>query len=121
MIFFTALIFIAELIILYQLVVFLIKTDRAVCALAEHVDKRRNILKWRMTTLTEISVGINEILPNLLKKLKKSRRNLMFRLANEVAQGTILLFFRPKYKKIVLGIKSVVSIVRKTLKRQNML
>lgn len=116
MIFFTGVIFIAELIILYNLVVFIINTDRKVCALTEHVEKRRMILRWRMETLTEISQGINEIFPNLIKKLKKSKRNLIIRGAGDIAQSVMLLFFRPRYKKMLLGAKVGIGVVRKFLK-----
>ena len=116
MIFFTGLIFIAELIILYSLVVFIVNTDKKVCALTEHVEKRRMILRWRMETLTEIAQGINEILPNIVKKLKKSRRNLIIRGVKDMTQSVMLLLFRPKYKKMLIGAKVGIGVVRKFLK-----
>lgn len=116
MIFFTGIVFIAELIILSTLIVFIVNTDRKVCALTEHIEKRRMILKWRMSALTEISQGINEILPNIIKKIKKSKRNLIVRSLSEMAQGTILLLFKPKYKKLLIGAKTGIGVVRKLLK-----
>ncbi len=116
MIYFIGIIFIAELIILYHLVLFLIKTDKKVCLATEHVNKRRMILKWRMKAITEITDGLNEIAPILERKFRKSKRNLIVRFVSEGVQGIILLFFKPKYKKVLLGIKTGISMTRKLLK-----
>lgn len=116
MIFFTGIVFIAELIILYSIIVFIINTDKKVCALTEHIEKRRMILKWRMSALTEISQGINEVFPIIVKKFKKTRKNIIIRSINEMVQGTILLLFKPKYKKFLIGMKTGIGVVRKLLK-----
>jgi len=117
MIFLTAIVFIAEIIIVSHIIDFLVKFDKKVCMAADYVDRRRNILKWRMLALVDIATGINEISPKILKKLQKSKRNITFRLINECSQGLILLFFRPKYKKIILSIKALIGFGKKILKR----
>ncbi len=109
-------VFIAELIILYHLIMFLYNTDKAVCMLTEQIDKSRMKLKWRMTALTEISEGINEIIPNLIVKAKKTRKNLIIRFINQGLQSIILLFFKPKYKKFLLGMKTGMGVLRKLLR-----
>lgn len=116
MIYLIAIVFIAELIILYNIVLFLIKTDKKVCLATEHVNKRRMILKWRMASITEITEGLNEIAPILKRKFDKSKRNLIVKTLNETLQGIIFLFFKPKYKKALLGLKTGISMTRKLLK-----
>lgn len=116
MIYFIGIVFIAELIILYHIVLFLIRTDKKVCLATEHVNKRRMILKWRMRAITEITDGLNEIAPILERKFHKSKRNLIVRIANDALQGIILLFFKPKYKKALLGLKTGVNVTRKLLR-----
>ena len=116
MIFLIATVFIAELIIICNIVQFIIKTDKAVCGLTAQVEKRRMILKWRMNALREIAEGFNEICPKLLVKFKKTKRNILVRAANELAQSIILLFFKPKYKKILLGTKTGIGMAKKLLR-----
>ena len=116
MIFFTGIVFIAELIIIYNIVVFLVNTDKKVCALTEHINKRRIILRWRMETITDITSGINEILPNIKKNLEKRRKKMILQWTNEIAQGIALLLFKPKYKKLLIGTRTGISLVRKLLK-----
>ena len=116
MIYLISIVFIAELIILYSIISFIIRTDRAVCLITEHVDKRRMILKWRMNALKEISEGFNEIFPKLVRKANKTKLNLIIRFLNQTVQSIILLFFKPKYKKMLLGLKTGIGMTRKLLK-----
>ena len=111
-----ATVFIAELIILYNVVLFLVRTDRQVCLLTTQIDEGRPKLEKRMTAITKISEGINEIFPIILNKLAKTRRNIIIRTLNELAQGMVLIFFKPKYKKILLGLKTGAGVIRKFLK-----
>lgn len=109
-------VFIAELIILYTVVKFLLETDNKIRSLTQHVDKRRTILKWRYKTVTDITEGINEIFPTVLRKLNKTKNNLIIKYCSELFQFIILIFFKPKYKKLLIGTKTGVNITRKLLK-----
>ena len=109
-------VFIAELIILYNVLLFLIRTDRQVCALTTQIDSKRMRLKWSLGTITEITEDINGIFPLIKNYLNKSKRNIGIRLINEFAQAIILLFFKPRYKKLLLGLKTGIGITRKLLK-----
>lgn len=116
MIYLISIVFIAELIILYHLASFLIKADKAVCIVTEHVNKRRMILKWRLLTIKDITEGINEIFPTLVKKAKKTKRNIIVSILTEILQSIILIFFKPKYKKMLLGAKTGIRVAKKILK-----
>ena len=111
-----SIVFIAELIILYNVLLFLIRTDRQVCTITAQIDKNRTKLKWRMLKLVEISEGLNEIFPVMSKKLQKTGRNIAIRLLNHTFQGSILLFFKPKYKKMLIGLKTGIGVAKKLLK-----
>lgn len=116
MIFLTTVVFIAQIIIAINLITFLIKTDRKVCIAEKRVTKKRVKLKWRMGALVEISEGINEVIPIMKRKAEQTKMNFIIRILNESAQGAILLAFKPKYKKILLGVKTGVGVARHLLK-----
>jgi hypothetical protein len=109
-------VFIAELIILYNVLLFLIQADRQVCALTTQIDKGRTKLKWNLCTIEEITEDINGFFPVVQRYFTKSKRNISIRLINELAQTIILFFFKPKYKKILLGLKTGIGVARKFLK-----
>ena len=116
MIFLTALVFIAQIVIVINLLTFLIKTDRRVCVAEKQLSKKRVKLKWRMGALVEISEGMNEIIPIMKRKAERTKINFLIRILNEAAQGTILLAFRPKYKKMLIGVKTGIGVARHLLK-----
>lgn len=116
MIFFTTIVFIAQIVILVNIVTFLLKSDKKVCVLTEQINKRHVKLKWRMGAIVEITQGINDIFPIILRKIEKTKLNFLLRILNEMLQGTILLFFKPKYKKILLGLKTGIGVTKKLLK-----
>jgi len=109
-------VFTAELIILYNVVLFLIRTDKQVCRVTAQIDRDRIKLAENMSAITDISDGLNEIIPVIRKKMRKTRMNIIIRLLNSTAQSMVLLFFKPKYKKILVGIKTGVGVARKFLK-----
>ena len=116
MIFLTTLVFIAQIIIAVNLLTFLIKTDKKVCLAQNKISKRQVMLKWRMKALVEISEGINEIIPIMRRKAERAKLNFLIRILNESAQGTILLFFKPKYKKMLIGVKTGIGVAKHLLK-----
>ena len=116
MIFLTTIVFIAQIIIAINLLTFLIKTDKKVCIAQKRISKRQVRLKWRMKALVEISEGINEVIPIMRRKAERAKLNFLIRILNESAQGTILLFFKPKYKKMLLGVKTGLGVAKHLLK-----
>lgn len=114
--FLIAIVFIAELIILWTLVSWIIRADKQVCAAIVSIDKGRTRLKWNLSMISEITSDINEVIPHILKGLQKTRRNIIIRLLNQGLQSIVLLFFKPKYKKLLLGYKTGIGIMRKLLK-----
>ena len=111
-----SIVFLAELIILFWLVGLILEFDKKVCAANEYVNKRRTLLKWRLETLKEITEGIRDIIPGIIEKSKKKKKMVILQQAKNVAEFVILLFFKPKYKKMLLGAKTGVRVAKKLLR-----
>lgn len=111
-------VFIAEIILFRSLLMTIMGADRYVCELCDTVEKRRTLIKWRLFILNDITSGLNEILPKVLAKAKKTKRNIILRYTNELLQVGALLFCKPKYKKLVLGLKTGINIVRRRLNKK---
>lgn len=116
MIFFIGIVFISELIILFTLINFLRKIDRKVRIITRLVDKKRMRLKWNLCTVKELTEDINEYFPMLAKTIERTKINFIIRILNQSAQGGILLFFKPKYKKLLLAFKTGIGVGRKLLR-----
>ncbi|MCR5266082.1 MAG: hypothetical protein K6E29_05750 [Cyanobacteria bacterium RUI128] len=116
MIFFIAIVFISELIILFTVVNLILKTDRRVRVLTRYIDRKRARLKWNLMIIKEITEDICGIIPLFLKALEKTKMNIAIRILNEGLQGSVLLFFKPKYKKLLLAFKTGFGVSRKLLK-----
>ena len=52
-----------------------------------------------------------------MKKFIRKRNNVIVRTLNELLQGTVLLFFKPKYKKFLLGLKVGIGAIKDLSKR----
>ncbi len=116
MIFLIVIVFIAQLVILVNILTFLIKADKSVLLATDNIEKSRARLKWRMFAIKDITSGLNEIYPKLLIKMERKKRNMIIRTINEVLQSIILLFFKPKYKKMLMGLKIGVGVAKDLLK-----
>jgi regulatory protein YycI of two-component signal transduction system YycFG len=117
MIFLIITVFIAQLILLINIVCWIIAFDRKVSNFTEEVVKTNLKLECRIKKIREITEGINEIFPYVMKKLKRKRNNLIIRALNEFGQTSILLFFKPKYKKILVGLKLGLAVAKDLSKR----
>lgn len=80
--------------------------------MSEVVVAENGKLERRLSGIRKICEGINEIFPYVAKKIIRKRNNVIIRVLNEGIQGLVLLFFRPRYKKIVLGIKLGYEVAR---------
>lgn len=116
MIFFIGIVFISELIILFALINFIRKIDRRVRIITKLIDKKRMRLKWNLCTIKELTESINEFFPILAKSIERTKINFIIRILNNSAQSGILLFFKPKYKKLLLAFKTGIGVGRKLLK-----
>jgi len=105
MIFLIATVFTAQLVLLVNIVIWLVSADKKVCGLSDKISAGYEKLEWRLKAIKQITADINIILPHIIKKLKRKRMNLIVRGLNEFLQSIILLFFKPKYKKILLAVK----------------
>ena len=100
------LIFIAQIIILTNIISLIIKTDKKIIAKTYTVDKDRTKLKWRLNAISEITSDINKIiLPNLIKKLSAKKQNQTVIIIKRILQSSMFLYFKTNYKHALTGLK----------------
>ena len=116
MIYLISILFIAEVIILFEVVRFLIKIDKQVCLINAFINRRRILIRWRMETVKEITEGLNKIAPDIMERAKQKRTELLITQAKEIAEYVIILFFKPRYKKMLLSAKTGIRVAKKLLK-----
>ncbi|MCM1265745.1 MAG: hypothetical protein NC200_06055 [Candidatus Gastranaerophilales bacterium] len=117
MIFLIATVFIAQIVILVNIVLWAISLDKKVRVLSAKIEQDNTKLEKRINAIKEISEGIKIILPHLIKKIVKKRNNIIFKILIELLQGSVLVFFKPKYKKLLLGIKLGLAVAKDLSKR----
>ncbi len=117
MIFLIAIVFIAQIVILVNIVQWAISLDKKVRVLSTKVESDNTRLKKRVEAIKDICEGIKIILPHLIQKIIKKRNNIIFKILLELLQGSVLVFFKPKYKKLLLGLKLGMAVARDLSKR----
>ncbi len=121
MIFFIATIFIAQLIIVWNIVFFLISVDNKVNVLITNVESYSEILPELLSTFREITSDINKMLPLLREKFIKHRNKFVMNEFKTVLESLALIMFKPQYKKLLVGIKIGTKLTKKLIKAKNML
>lgn len=117
MIFLIGTVFIAQIIILVNIVQWAISLDNKIRVLSAKAQQDNAKLLERIKALKEITEGINIILPHLAKKMLKKRNSVIIKILLELLQGTVLVFFKPKYKKLLLGVKLGLAVAKDLSKR----
>lgn len=112
MIFLIIIVFIAQIVLLTNIVVWIVTTDKKVCALSAQIEQNNILFEKRLKAITQITKDINQIFPYLMKKFMHKRNNLIIRALNESIQGIIFLFFKPKYKKFLVGLKIGIGAIK---------
>lgn len=121
MIFLIITVFIAQLVILVNIVSWLYRADGRVRTLSAVIETENPKLEKCLKAINQITEDFIKITPLLDKKLIKTRNNFIIRAVLQFAQGGVLLFFKPKYKKLIIGAKLGFEVIKNLSKSKNML
>lgn len=121
MIFFIATIFIAQLIIVWNIVFYLVSLDNKINILILKFDSYSEDLPEMMTTIREMSSDVSKMLPLIKEKLIKRRNRFILKELKKIAEGVALIAFKPQYKKLLVGAKIGLKLTKKLIKAKNML
>lgn len=121
MIFFIATIFISQIIIVWNLVFYLISVDKKVNALTLKVLSYNEVLPELVSTFREITEDVKNIVPLVTKKIVKRRNKIIFNELKTILESLALVFLKPKYKKLLVGVRVGSRLINKLKKHENML
>ncbi len=121
MIFFIATIFIAQVIIVWNIVFFIISLDNKVIALSNEVESYSEILPEMVQTIKEMTSDINTLLPDIYKSFVKKRNKLVLNKLKSIIESLAVILLKPQYRKIVVGLKIGTKLTKKLIKQKNML
>lgn len=121
MIFFIATIFIAQVIIVWNIVFFIISLDNKVIALSNDVESYSEILPDLMQTIKEMTSDINTMLPEIYKSFVKKRNKLVLNELKSILESLAIVLLKPQYKKLFVGLKLGTKLTKKLIKLKNML
>lgn len=121
MIFFIATIFIAQVIIIWNIVFFIISLDNKVIALSNDIESYSEILPDLMQTIREMTSDINTMLPEIYKSFVKKRNELVLNKLKSILESLAIVLLKPQYKKIFVGLKLGTKLTKKLIKLKNML
>lgn len=102
--FFISLVLIAEIIITYQIVSFIMKIDKQVCELNERVTLLTPVIEEKFTA---IRIALNKILLKLNKfeqKLRSKKEEYKFIILKNVVTIALFLVLNTNFKKILSAI-----------------
>lgn len=121
MIFFIATIFIAQVIIIWNIVFFIISLDNKVIALSNDIESYSEILPDLMQTIRKMTSDINTMLPEIYKSFVKKRNELVLNKLKSIFESLAIVLLKPQYKKIFVGLKLGTKLTKKLIKLKNML
>ena len=121
MIFFIATIFIAQVIIVWNIVFFIISLDNKVIALSNDIESYSEILPDLIQTIREMTSDINTMLPEIYKSFVKKRNELVLNKLKSIFESLAIVRLKPQYKKIFVGLKLGTKLTKKLIKLKNML
>lgn len=121
MIFFIATIFIAQLIIVWNIVFYLVALDNKINILTLKFDGYAQDLPEIMATIREMSSDISKMLPLIKEKLIKRRNKFILKELKNVAESVALIAFKPQHKKLLIGVKIGLKLTKKLIKAKNMI
>ncbi len=121
MIFFIATIFIAQVIIVWNIVFFIISLDNKVIALSNDIESYSEILPDLIQTIREMTSDINTMLPEIYKSFVKKRNELVLNELKSILESLAIVLLKPQYKKMFVGLKIGTKLTKKLIKLKNML
>ena len=121
MIFFIATIFIAQVIIIWNIVFFIISLDNKVIALSNDIESYSEILPDLIQTIREMTSDINTMLPEIYKSFVKKRNELVLNKLKSILESLAIVLLKPQYKKMFVGLKLGTKLTKKLIKLKNML
>lgn len=121
MIFFIATIFIAQVIIVWNIVFFIISLDNKVIALSNDIESYSEILPDLIQTIREMTSDINTMLPEIYKSFVKKRNELVLNKLKSILESLAIVLLKPQYKKMFVGLKLGTKLTKKLIKLKNML
>ncbi len=121
MIFFIATIFIAQVIIVWNIVFFIISLDNKVIALSNDIESYSEILPDLIQTIREMTSDINTMLPEIYKSFVKKRNELVLNELKSILESLAIVLLKPQYKKMFVGLKLGTKLTKKLIKLKNML
>lgn len=121
MIFFIATIFIAQVIIVWNIVFFIISLDNKVIALSNDIESYSEILPDLIQTIREMTSDINTMLPEIYKSFVKKRNELVLNELKSILESLTIVLLKPQYKKMFVGLKLGTKLTKKLIKLKNML
>lgn len=120
MIFFIATIFIAQIIIVWNIVFYLVALDNRINLLTLRFESYAEDLPEMMSTVREMTSDVSKMLPLIKEKLIKHRNRFIIKELKNVAESVALILFKPKYKKLLVGVKIGLKLTKKLIKAKNM-
>lgn len=120
MIFFIATIFIAQIIIVWNIVFYLVALDNRINLLTLQFEGYAADLPELMSTVREMTSDVSKMLPLIKEKLVKQRNRFIIKELKNVAESFALILFKPKYKKLLVGVKIGLKLTKKLIKAKNM-
>lgn len=121
MVFFIATIFIAQVIIIWNIVFFIISLDNKVIALSNDIESYSEILPDLIQTIREMTSDINTMLPEIYKSFVKKRNELVLNKLKSILESLAIVLLKPQYKKMFVGLKLGTKLTKKLIKLKNML
>lgn len=120
MIFFIATIFIAQIIIVWNIVFYLVALDNRINLLTLRFESYAEDLPEMMSTVREMTSDISKMLPLIKEKLIKHRNRFFLKKLKNITESVALILFKPKYKKLLVGVKIGLKLTKKLIKAKNM-
>lgn len=120
MIFFIATIFIAQIIIVWNIVFYLVALDNRINLLTLRFESYSEDLPEMMSTIREMTSDVSKMLPLIKEKLVKHRNRFIIKELKNVAESIALIAFKPQYRKLLVGAKIGLKLTKKLIKAKNM-
>lgn len=121
MIFFIATIFIAQIIIVWNIVFCLISIDNKINNTILLFDGYAADLPEMLSVIKEMTEDVCKMIQLIKCRLVKYRNKFILCRSRSIAENLALLMFKPKYKKLLVGIKLGIKVTKKLIKRKNMI
>lgn len=96
---FIAIIFIAELIIAFSLIYFIVKADKKVCLLTDTVIQSRGDIKSVLNNINTVIKGLKDKINAAIHFLVKKKQDYTMNIIKNILLYSLLFILKGKYKK----------------------